>query len=229
MGSPVHRPGGADRLPALPGRFHAVVFDLDGLLFDTEPGWHRAEAEFLRRHGAEYTEADETATLGWSIDATLRRYLARLSLGEEALPGLTVELLELVRIEYAGTLAPRPGALELVARLRGRIPLGIASNSARSLVLSALRSGVFGDAFGAVVSAEEVAHPKPAPDIYLEACRQLGVKPSEAVAMEDSESGIRAAKAAGLTVFAVPQWEVVATVEADYTVGSLVELLALAS
>lgn len=224
--NPANRPGGADRIPALPGRFRAVIFDLDGLLLDTEPGWHRAEAELLRRHGAGYTDADETATLGWSLDATIRRYLPRLGLGEDAVPNLSLELMDLVQHEYAGVIAARPGAAELVSGLRERVPLGIASNTARALVLAALESAPFGDAFDAIVSAEEVARPKPAPDIYVEACRRLGVRPSTAVALEDSTSGIAAAKAAGLTVIAVPQWATVDTSAADYLLPSLTELLA---
>jgi HAD superfamily hydrolase (TIGR01509 family) len=222
--SPADRPGGADRIPGLPGRFRAVVFDLDGLLLDTEPGWHRAEALLLQRHGATYTDADETATLGWSVDATLRRYLPRLGLDDTALPGLTSELMELVRQEYAGPIPVRPGAAELVARLRGLVPLGIASNTALSLVSLALASAPFGDAFDALVSAEEVARPKPAPDVYLEACRRLSVEPALAIGLEDSAPGIAAAKAAGLTVIAVPQWGEVDTSAADYFVASLEEL-----
>jgi HAD superfamily hydrolase (TIGR01509 family) len=220
----VDRPGGANRIPALPGRFRAVVFDLDGLLLDTETGWHRAEAELLRRHGAAYTDADETATLGWSLEATVKRYLPRLGLGSEAAGRISAELLDLVQLEYA-VAVPRPGAAELVGRLRGRVPLGIASNTARSLVLAALESAPFGDAFEAIVSAEEVANPKPAPDIYLEACRRLGVEPPAAVALEDSTSGILAARAACLTVIAVPQWPTVDTSAADHVVHSLAELL----
>ena len=223
--SPADRPGGANRTPALPGRFRAIVFDLDGLLLDTEPGWHRAEAELLRRHGVAYTDADETATLGWSLHDTLGRYLPRLGLGTDAVPLLTAELIDLVRLEYVGAVAARPGAPELVSRLRGHVPLGIASNTARSLVLAALESAPFGDAFEAIVSAEEVAQPKPAPDIYLEACRRLGVEPSAAVALEDSTSGILAARAAGLAVIAVPQWPVVDTTAADHVVPSLAALL----
>lgn len=197
---------------------------MDGLLLDTEPGWHRAEASLLQRHGAAYTQADEAATLGWAVDATLRRYLPRLGLDDAAMPGLTSELMELVRQEYAGPIPVRPGAAELVARLRGQVPVAIASNTALSLVSLALASAPFGDAFDAVVSAEEVGRPKPAPDVYLEACRRLGVEPAHAIGLEDSRSGIAAAKAAGLTVIAVPQWEVVDTSAADYVVASLEEL-----
>jgi HAD superfamily hydrolase (TIGR01509 family) len=201
------------------------VFDLDGLLLDTEPGWHRAEAALLQRHGSAYTAADETATLGWSLHDTIGRYLPRLGLGTDAVPLLATELIDLVRLEYAGAIAARPGAVELVSGLRGRVPLGIASNTARSLILAALESAPFGDAFGAIVSADEVARPKPAPDIYLEACHRLRVRPSSAVALEDSTSGILAARAAGLTVIAVPQWPRVDTSAADHVATSLAVLL----
>jgi HAD superfamily hydrolase (TIGR01509 family) len=217
-----------EQIPALPGRFHAAVFDLDGLLLDTEPGWHRAEAELLRRHGAVYTDADETATIGWAVKDTLRRYLPRLGLGDGDLPRLTAELLGLVQEEYAGPLSPRPGAAELVARLRGRIPLGIASNSARVLVELGLAGASFGDAFDVVVCAEEVERPKPAPDVYLEACARLSVSPSSTVAFEDSTSGIVAARAAGLTVVAVPQWATVDTSSANHVASSLEVLSAAA-
>jgi HAD superfamily hydrolase (TIGR01509 family) len=222
---PTNRPGGPDQVPTLPGRFRAVVFDLDGLLLDTEPGWHHAEAELLRRHGATYTDADETATLGWSVEATVARYAERLGLRDEAVPSLSAELLELAQREYSRNIAPRPGAADLVARLWGRVPLGIASNTPRSLVLSALESTGLADAFDAIVSGEEVAHPKPAPDVYLETCRQLNVHPSTAIGLEDSAFGISAAKAAGLTVIAVPQWAVVDVSAADFVAASLEELL----
>jgi HAD superfamily hydrolase (TIGR01509 family) len=218
-----NRPGEAD-IPILPGRFHAVVFDLDGLLLDTEPRWHLAEAELLRAHGADYTAADETATVGWSVDATLGRYLPRLGLSEDALPRLREELLTLVQRAYAGPLEPRPGAVELVTNLRGRSRLAIASNTARSLVTAALAGAPFGDAFDVVVSADEVARPKPAPDIYLEACRRLGVEPRAAAALEDSTSGVQAALAAGLTVIAVPQWPAVDVSAAHHVVRSLADL-----
>lgn len=217
------RLGGADSVPTLPGRFRAVVFDLDGLLLDTEPGWHRAEAELLQRHGGMYTDADEAATVGWSVDATVRRYAHRLGLGDDTIPALAAELLDLVRGEYSGAIPMRPGAAQLVARLRGQVPLGIASNTARSLVGIAVASAGFADAFEAIVSADEVARPKPAPDVYLETCRRLGVDPSAAVGIEDSTSGIAAAKMAGLTVIAVPQWAV-DTSGADYVIRSLEEL-----
>lgn len=222
---PTRRPGGADLVPTLPGRFHAVVFDLDGLLLDTEPGWHHAEAQLLRRHGAVYTDADETATIGWSVEATVARYAARLGLEDSAIPRLSAELVDLAQHEYSQEIAPRPGAKELVGQLRGMVPLGIASNTPRSLVLVALGSTGLVDSFGAIISAEDVDRPKPAPDVYLEACRRLGVEPSAAIGLEDSTLGIAAAKAAGLTVIAVPQWPGVDVSQADHVLMSLEELL----
>jgi HAD superfamily hydrolase (TIGR01509 family) len=221
---PADRPGGEESIPTLPGRFRAVIFDLDGLLLDTEPGWHRAEAELLRRHGATYGAADETATIGWSVEATVARYAQRLGLAEDVVPILSRELLDIVRKEYSGDIEMRPGAAELVSKLRGRVPLGIASNTALSLLLLGLERAEIADSFDAIVSAESVGHPKPAPDVYVEVCRRLAVEPSVTVCLEDSESGIAAAKAAGLTVIAVPQWPVVDVAAADHVVGSLKEI-----
>ncbi|MDP9468017.1 MAG: HAD-IA family hydrolase, partial [Chloroflexota bacterium] len=120
----------------------------------------------------------------------------------------------------------RPGALELVERLRGRVPLGLASNSPRRLVDAALRTAGLTDVFDAIVTADDVARAKPAPDLYLLACERLGVAPGEALALEDSASGVAAAKAAGLTCIAVPQFAEADVSAADRVIDSLEELLA---
>jgi HAD superfamily hydrolase (TIGR01509 family) len=171
-----------------------------------------------------YTDADGTATLGWSVETTVARYAARLGLEDEAIPRLSAELVELAGHEYARQLLPRPGAKELVAKLRGSVPLGIASNTPRSLVLTALRSTGLLDSFRAIVSAEEVARPKPAPGVYLEVCRRLQVDPASVIGLEDSALGIAAARAADLTVIGVPQWPDVDLSAADVVVASLEEL-----
>ena len=219
------RPGGAEPILTLPGRFRAVIFDLDGLLLDTEPGWRRAESELLRQHGDTFTEADAVASLGKPVDTVIGRYAARLGMGNEGRAQLHAELMELARREYAGPIAFRPGAAELLSALRGRVPLGVASNTPRDLVGLALESAAIASSFDAVVTADEVPHLKPAPDVYLEACRQLGVAPSMAVALEDSSVGISAARMAGLTVIAVPESEVADTSAADHVASSLVELV----
>jgi HAD superfamily hydrolase (TIGR01509 family) len=120
----------------------------------------------------------------------------------------------------------RPGAVELVERLRGRTRLGLASNSPRVLVDTALATARLGDAFDAIVTSDDVEHPKPAPDLYLLACERLGVTPREALALEDSPSGIVAAKAAGLTCIAVPQFAETDVSAADRVIASLEDLLA---
>jgi HAD superfamily hydrolase (TIGR01509 family) len=125
---------------------------------------------------------------------------------------------------YANEAVRLPGAAELVASLSGRVPLAIASNTDRDLVLFALAAAGFDGAFGVVVSAEDVARPKPAPDIYFEACRRLGVRPSDSIALEDSPTGVAAAKAAGLAVIAVPRFDDVDVAMADWVIGSLAEL-----
>jgi HAD superfamily hydrolase (TIGR01509 family) len=120
----------------------------------------------------------------------------------------------------------RPGAVELVDRLRGQVPLGLASNSERLLVDAALSTARLTDAFDTIVTAADVAQPKPAPDIYLEACARLGVAPADALALEDSAPGIAAAKAAGMTCIAVPQFAETDVSVADRVIDSLEELLA---
>ena len=113
-----------------------------------------------------------------------------------------------------------------MARLRGRVPLGVASNSPRRLVDTALQTAGLSGAFDAIVTSEDVPRSKPAPDIYLEACRRLGVTPAETLALEDSASGVAAAKAAGLACIAVPQYAETDVTAADRVIDSLEELLA---
>lgn len=198
---------------------------MDGVLLDTEPCWHRAEVELLSRHGGPPADFDPYATTGWTMEATLELYAGWLGVGPEAMPALEAELNEIVREEYARSMEHRPGARELVDRLRGVVPLAVASNTAHDIVEFALRSSGLRDAFETVVTADQVAAGKPAPDVYLEACRRLGVPPSAAIALEDSESGIIAAKAAGMTVVAIPQWAVVDVSAADHVIDSLEELI----
>src|SRR5690606_14002701 len=120
----------------------------------------------------------------------------------------------------------RPGAVELVERLRAmKVPIGLASNSPRFLVDDALRTAGLAEVFDATVCASDVEHPKPAPGIYLLACERLGVDPSDALALEDSPSGIAAAKAAGLTCIAVPQFAETDVSAADEVIDSLERLL----
>lgn len=211
---------------SLPHRYRAVVFDMDGLLLDTETLWHTAEIELFRRHGAEFTWDDKMAVIGTSFGMTSRYFAKRLGRTEAEGDSLVSEMIEIMHGELTREVAGRPGAVELVARLRGRVPLGLASNSPRQLVDTALATAGLEGIFDAIVTSDDVASAKPAPDLYLLACERLGVAPEYALALEDSASGVAAAKAAGLTCIAVPQFAETDVSAADRVIDSLEELLA---
>jgi HAD superfamily hydrolase (TIGR01509 family) len=183
-----------------------VVFDNDGLLLDTEEAWTRAEQRLFAGLGRTFTIEHKRTLIGSSrtiAAAKLEVLLERAGDGE----ALMDELLSLVMEEALEGVEPRPGARRLLQRLGDAgIPLALASNSEREFVQRTLESaGLLPDGpFAAVVSANDVEHPKPAPDIYLEACRLLGVSAAEAVALEDSPIGVASAAAAGMFVIAVP-------------------------
>jgi HAD superfamily hydrolase (TIGR01509 family) len=210
----------------LPDRYRAVVFDMDGLLLDTELLWHRAEVELFTRHGAEFSWDDKMAVIGSSFDFTADYFADQLGLPRERGAALVDEMVDLMHGHLREQVDGRPGAVELVERLRGRTRLGLASNSPRQLVDTALATARIGDAFDAIVTSDDVERSKPAPDLYLLACERLGVAPADALALEDSPSGIAAAKAAGLTCIAVPQFAETDVSAADRVIDSLEELLA---
>ena len=212
----------------LSGRYRAVVFDMDGLLLDTESLWHEAELELFRRHGDEFTWDDKLAVIGTSYDATARYFAQRLGRPSSHGTRLVDEMVDLMHERLQREVNGRPGAIELVRRLRqlpSPIRLAVASNSSRRLVDTALATAGMSDTFDAVITSDDVMHAKPAPDIYLEACRRLGVSPADAVALEDSATGIAAAKAAGMACIAVPQYAETDVSAADEVIDSLEALL----
>ena len=202
----------------------AVVFDNDGLLLDTESVWTRAEQDLFGRRGTEFTPADKRRLVGTS--AEIAGGLLERRLGE---PGraadLIEELNELVVAELEHGVEAMIGARDLLERLRQRgTPIGLVSNSPVVFVRRSLELAGFHEHFDVVISAHEVAAPKPAPDPYLEACRRLGVEAGPAVvALEDSPTGVAAARAAGLTVIGVPSVEGVALEEAHHLAASLID------
>jgi HAD superfamily hydrolase (TIGR01509 family) len=211
----------------LTGRYRAVIFDMDGLLLDTETLWHESEVELFRRHGVDFTHEDQMAVIGTSRAITARYFAQRLGWPLDRGDQLVDEMVELMHRRVRGEVNARPGAVELLDGLRQMddVRLGLASNSPRFLVDEALRSAGFTDIFETIVTADDVEHAKPAPDIYLLACSRLGVAPSEALALEDSASGVTAAKAAGLTCIAVPMFTETDVSAADRVIDSLEALL----
>lgn len=200
----------------------AVIFDNDGLLLDTESVWTRAEEDLFERRGTEFTPADKLELVGTS--AEIAGAILERRLGE---PGGAVELIaelnELVVAELEHGVEAMIGARDLLHALkRRRTPIGLVSNSPLVFVRRSLEIVGFVDHFDLVLSAHEVAAPKPAPDPYLEACRRLGVEAGpNVVALEDSPTGVAAAVAAGLTVIGIPSVEGVALEEAHHIAESL--------
>jgi HAD superfamily hydrolase (TIGR01509 family) len=202
----------------------AVVFDNDGLLLDTESVWTRAEQDLFERRGLDFTPQHKRELVGTS--AEIAGGILEQRLGE---PGHAAELIEelneLVVAELEHGVEAMVGAGHLLHQLSRRgTPIGLVSNSPLDFVRRSLEIVGFSDHFDVVLSAHEVAAPKPAPDPYLEACRRLGVEAGPAVvALEDSPTGVAAARAAGLTVIGVPSLEGIELDEADEIADSLLD------
>jgi HAD superfamily hydrolase (TIGR01509 family) len=185
----------------------AIVFDMDGVLIDSEPVWERVRRGFVADRGGRWAADAQDRLMGMST-AEWSAYLA----ADFGITGLTprqvaAEVIAAMAVEYSGHLPLLPGAVEAVRSLAGRWPLGVASSSPRSLIQTVLATAGLGSAFAAVVSSEEVPLGKPAPDVYLAAADRLSVPPQACAAVEDSSNGLRAAAAAGLTVIAIPRPE----------------------
>jgi HAD superfamily hydrolase (TIGR01509 family) len=181
----------------------AVVLDLDGVLVDSEERWDAARRALVAERGGRWKDGATEAMLGMSApewSAYVRDELGVDLPAEEIDADVVRRLLE----GYRDELPLLPGAVEAVRALAGRWTLGLASSSNAPVIATVLERAGLDDAIAAWVSSEQVARGKPAPDVYLEAARRLGVEPTHAAAIEDSSNGIRAAHAAGMRVIAVP-------------------------
>jgi HAD superfamily hydrolase (TIGR01509 family) len=182
----------------------AVVFDMDGVLVDTEHLWDEVREELTEQWGGRYTPEAQQAMMGMSSHEW-SRYLHEVVGLREPPETINAEVVRRMLARYETDLPVVPGAVEAVRRLADEgYRLAVASSSNRELIDTVLCRLELASVFEVTVSSEEVARGKPAPDVYVEAARRLGVEPARCVAIEDSASGIRAAHAAEMRVIAYP-------------------------
>jgi HAD superfamily hydrolase (TIGR01509 family) len=181
----------------------AVIFDLDGLILETEELWDEVREGLARERGGRWSERAQGDMMGMS-SPEWSRYMHDVVGLPEPPEEINREVVDRMLDRYAHELPLIDGAVDAVERLAARWPLGLASSSNRELIDRALDVSGLASYFRATCSSEEVDRGKPAPDVYLEAARRLGVDPSACAAVEDSASGIRSAHAAGMRVVAIP-------------------------
>jgi HAD superfamily hydrolase (TIGR01509 family) len=181
----------------------AVVFDLDGVLIQSEEVWDEVREAYVRERGGRYDEEVQRAMMGMS-STEWSRYLHEVAGIPDEPDEINAEVARRMLAAYRKHLPLIGGAVDAVRRLSARYPLGLASSSNRTLIDAVLELAALAPYFKVTVSSEEVAHGKPAPDVYLEAARRLGAEPAACVAVEDSHGGIRAANAAAMRVVVFP-------------------------
>jgi HAD superfamily hydrolase (TIGR01509 family) len=205
----------------------AVIFDLDGVLIDSEELWDETREQLAQERGGRWHEQAQRDMMGMSAPEWSRYMHDVVGLSEPP-EEINAEVVRRMSARYRRDLPLLPGAQEAVLRLAERWPLGLASSSNRPIIELVLELAGLADSFQVTVSSEEVARGKPAPDVYLEAARRLGVAPGRYAAIEDSRNGIRSARAAGMRVIAIPNRAVPpdedALALADLVLDSLEEL-----
>jgi HAD superfamily hydrolase (TIGR01509 family) len=205
----------------------AVVFDLDGVLLDTEELWDEARRQIAEERGGRWRPDAQRAMMGMS-SPEWSRYMHDVIGVPDPPDQISDEVVERLAELYRRELPLVDGAIEAVRRIGARWPLGIASSSNRPLIDLFLELTGTSDLFTATVSSEEVAHGKPAPNVYLEAAARLGVAADRCAAIEDSENGIRSAATAEMSVIAIPNRVFTPSAEtlalADLVLASLDEL-----
>ena len=207
----------------------AVVFDLDGVLLDSEQVWDEVREQLARERGGRWHDRAQRDMMGMS-STEWSAYMHDVIGLPEPPDEINREVVSRLAARYRQHLPAIPGAREAVERLAARWPLGLASSSNRELIDLALEVLEVKHLFAATVSSEEVARGKPAPDVYLEAAQRLGVDPTKTAAVEDSHNGILAAKVSRMRVIAIPNSHFPpdedALREADLVLDSLAELTA---
>jgi HAD superfamily hydrolase (TIGR01509 family) len=207
----------------------AVVFDLDGVIVDSEHVWDEVRQQLAEERGGRWHDQASRDMMGMS-SLEWSRYMHDVIGLVEPPEEINAEVVRRLKAIYRERLPLIPGAAEAVERLGARRPLGLASSSNREVIDFVLEISSLGRFFRATVSSEEVARGKPAPDVYLEAAARLGVEPTRCAAVEDSENGIRSAKAAGMRTIAIPNPRYPpgedALAKADVVLESIAELTA---
>ena len=205
----------------------AVVFDLDGILIHSEEVWDAVRERYVDERGGRYDEEVQRAMMGMS-SAEWSRYLHEDAGVPDSPEEINAEVVRRMLDAYRDELPLIDGAVEAVRRLEARWPLGLASSSNRPLIDTVLELAGLTGSFRVTVSSEEVGRGKPAPDVYLEAARRLGVPAEACAAVEDSHAGIASARAAGMRVVAIPNPSyppgAKALAEADGELDSIAEL-----
>jgi HAD superfamily hydrolase (TIGR01509 family) len=181
----------------------AVVFDLDGVIVDSESVWDEVREGLARERGGRWHERAQADMMGMSSPEWSRYMHETIGLPEPP-EEINDEVVRRMLQRYRADLPLLDGAVNAVRRLADALPLAVASSANRPLIDAVLDGAGLADAFRTTVSSEEVPRGKPAPDVYLEAVRRLGVAPERAAAIEDSSNGLRSASAAGLRVVALP-------------------------
>ncbi len=183
-----------------------MLFDQDGVLVDSEGAWDAARRAVVAENGGHWKDEATRAMMGMSAPEWSRYLRDELGVGLEA-EEVSDRVVARLLAGYSHSLPMLPGAVDAVKRIAARWPVGLASSANREVIDAVLTASGLAGVFGATVSGEEVAHGKPAPDIYLEAARRLGVDPARSAAVEDSTNGLRSAAAAGMLVVALPNRE----------------------
>jgi len=181
----------------------AVVFDLDGVLVDSDHIWHEVREGLARERGGRWSDRSEADMTGMS-SIEWSRYMHDIVGISDPPSEINDEVVRRMRVRYADRLPVIDGAADAVKRLAGALRLALASSSNRGLIDAVLAEAGLTRFFDVTVSSEEVARGKPSPDVFLEAARRLDVEPQQCAAIEDSGNGIRAAHAAGMRVVAIP-------------------------
>ena len=204
-------------------RASAVLFDMDGVLVDSEPIWYEVETALVERMGGTWGPEHQARCIGGTVDGFCR-YVIELTGSDRPVDDVQEEVVRLMAARIDEALTVHEGALELVDAVRQRgVATALVTSSYRALVDPALR-WLGAHRFDAVVTGDEVRRGKPDPEPYVTACTALGVRPESAVVVEDAITGVRSAEAAGCTVVAVPSVAAIATAPRRHVVASLREI-----